>query len=85
MRKLFKERKLIKGGNYMRKYGICFFGSNEKYRICFRDLLTFTPRREPKSACSLNFSCLEGINQSVQLRKLWQAVSTKPITLITLK
>ena len=23
MRKLFKERKLIKGGNYMRKYGIC--------------------------------------------------------------
>ena len=22
MRKLFKERKLIKGGNYMRKYGI---------------------------------------------------------------
>ena len=22
MRKLFKERKLIKGGNYMRKYGM---------------------------------------------------------------
>ena len=29
MRKLFKERKLFKGGNYMRKYGIlvcCIFG-----------------------------------------------------------
>ena len=25
MRKLFKERKLIKGGNYMRKYGILLF------------------------------------------------------------
>ena len=25
MRKLFKERKLFKGGNYMRKYGI-FWG-----------------------------------------------------------
>ena len=25
MRKLFKERKLFKGGNYMRKYGICYF------------------------------------------------------------
>ena len=24
MRTLFKERKLIKGGNYMRKYGMCF-------------------------------------------------------------
>ena len=24
MRKLFKERKLVKGGNYMRKYGMCF-------------------------------------------------------------
>ena len=24
MRKLFKERKLFKGGNYMRKYGKCF-------------------------------------------------------------
>ena len=24
MRKLFKERKLFKGGNYMRKYGNCF-------------------------------------------------------------
>ena len=24
MRKLFKERKLIKGGNYMRKYGMYF-------------------------------------------------------------
>ena len=24
MRKLFKERKLFKGGNYMRKYGILF-------------------------------------------------------------
>ena len=23
MRKLFKERKLFKGGNYMRKYGMC--------------------------------------------------------------
>ena len=23
MRKLFKERKLLKGGNYMRKYGNC--------------------------------------------------------------
>ena len=23
MRKLFKERKLFKGGNYMRKYGRC--------------------------------------------------------------
>ena len=23
MRKLFKERKLFKGGNYMRKYGTC--------------------------------------------------------------
>ena len=25
MRKLFKERKLFKGGNYMRKYGMYFF------------------------------------------------------------
>jgi hypothetical protein len=25
MRKLFKERKLLKGGNYMRKYGTFFF------------------------------------------------------------
>ena len=25
MRKLFKERKLFKGGNYMRKYGILNF------------------------------------------------------------
>ena len=25
MRKLFKERKLFKGGNYMRKYGILFY------------------------------------------------------------
>jgi hypothetical protein len=25
MRKLFKERKLFKGGNYMRKYGTEFF------------------------------------------------------------
>ena len=24
MRKLFKERKLFKGGNYMRKYGMYF-------------------------------------------------------------
>jgi hypothetical protein len=24
MRKLFKERKLFKGGKYMRKYGTCF-------------------------------------------------------------
>ena len=27
MRKLFKERKLFKGGNYMRKYGIKYFKS----------------------------------------------------------
>jgi hypothetical protein len=26
MRKLFKERKLFKGGNYMRKYGIWAVG-----------------------------------------------------------
>jgi hypothetical protein len=26
MRKLFKERKLFKGGNYMRKYGIQYVG-----------------------------------------------------------
>jgi hypothetical protein len=25
MRKLFKERKLFKGGNYMRKYGLLHF------------------------------------------------------------
>ena len=24
MRKLFKERKVFKGGNYMRKYGTCY-------------------------------------------------------------
>ena len=32
MRKLFKERKLFKGGNYMRKYGIfrVLMGSNKK-------------------------------------------------------
>ena len=29
MRKLFKERKLFKGGNYMRKYGIPFFASSD--------------------------------------------------------
>jgi hypothetical protein len=27
MRKLFKERKLFKGGNYMRKYGIHLVGT----------------------------------------------------------
>jgi hypothetical protein len=30
MRKLFKERKLFKGGNYMRKYGIRKISSNKK-------------------------------------------------------
>ena len=28
MRKLFKERKLFKGGNYMRKYGSCLGNGN---------------------------------------------------------
>ena len=33
MRKLFKERKLFKGGNYMRKYGNCFNNYLQKYGI----------------------------------------------------
>ena len=32
MRKLFKERKLFKGGNYMRKYGTYYL---RKYSIMF--------------------------------------------------
>ena len=39
MRKLFKERKLFKGGNYMRKYGIWYYLSSpiiEKKNVsCF--------------------------------------------------
>jgi hypothetical protein len=31
MRKLFKERKIFKGGNYMRKYGILIEGIE---RLC---------------------------------------------------
>ena len=31
MRKLFKERKLFKGGNYMRKYGMYFLLCPENY------------------------------------------------------
>ena len=33
MRKLFKERKLFKGGNYMRKYGTYFTGFYELYSL----------------------------------------------------
>ena len=35
MRKLFKERKLIKGGNYMRKYGSQIY-IGRKIRLYFR-------------------------------------------------
>ena len=31
MRKLFKERKLFKGGNYMRKYGISIFWKDDNF------------------------------------------------------
>ena len=45
MRKLFKERKLFKGGNYMRKYGMWFHVSKglslEKLKNC--DLLMASP------------------------------------------
>ena len=49
MRKLFKERKLFKGGNYMGKYDnwidddwiVCFLGSSE---VC-----SFEPRKSPNS------------------------------------
>ena len=34
MRKLFKERKLFKGGNYMRKYGISFYCRFVHYLSC---------------------------------------------------
>ena len=33
MRKLFKDRKLFKGGNYMRKYGI----QNTQYDLHFKE------------------------------------------------
>ena len=33
MRKLFKERKLFKGGNYMRKYGIFISFFQKKCQI----------------------------------------------------
>ena len=33
MRKLFKDRKLFKGGNYMRKYGIMYWHPTESSSI----------------------------------------------------
>ena len=33
MRKLFKESKLFKGGNYMRKYGIHFYPLSHKRHL----------------------------------------------------
>ena len=38
MRKLFKERKLFKGGNYMRKYGTYFF-SKDSYLLNLKTFL----------------------------------------------
>ena len=35
MRKLFKERKLFKGGNYMRKYGRRYIAEKSKGAKCF--------------------------------------------------
>jgi hypothetical protein len=35
MRKLFKERKLFKGGNYMRKYGNYFKKHKDVYIVMF--------------------------------------------------
>ena len=40
MRKLFKERKLFKGGNYMRKYGMCIF-LNHKLPLKFLQKIYF--------------------------------------------
>ena len=45
MRKLFKESKLFKGGNYMRKYGSCRDNCSRKYGIqgekLFAEILYF--------------------------------------------
>ena len=38
MRKLFKERKLFKGGNYMRKYGT-YFLSKDSYLLNLKTFL----------------------------------------------
>ena len=45
MRKLFKERKLFKGGNYMRKYGT-YLHSLEKHLLLFDDKSTDLIKKE---------------------------------------
>ena len=37
MRKLYKERKLLKGGNYMRKYGKLFTVLGGKFKFSAQD------------------------------------------------
>ena len=39
----FQGRKLFKGGNYMRKYGICTFGFGLKWKTYFRSFTDLTP------------------------------------------
>ena len=57
MRKLFKERKLFEGGNYMRKYGIEYFTFEEKTKIILLKSVSLFTKTAAKRLQAWTFSC----------------------------